>query len=164
MLATYRTDGDLYAIPKFNITRTDIHGFIEELKGFHEQFKDCFSRSEPRDNFYNYMVGQLSVLERKSIEPMALNIENGSVRSLQRYISDAIWHEDKMVERYHELVAEDMGDPDGVLIFDETGFFKKGNDSIGVGKQYCGTIGKVDNCQVGVFTAYASRYGYALLD
>ena len=62
------------------------------------------------------------------------------------------------------MVAEDIGDPQGVLIFDETGFIKKGNDSLGVAKQYCGTIGKVDNSQVGVFAAYASRYGYALLD
>ena len=54
--------------------------------------------------------------------------------------------------------------PEGVIIFDESGFLKKGNDSIGVSKQYCGSIGKVENCQVGVFTAYASSYGYALLD
>jgi SRSO17 transposase len=57
-----------------------------------------------------------------------------------------------------------MGTTDGALIFDETGFIKKGNDSIGVSRQYCGSIGKVDNCQVGVFTAYASPFGYALLD
>ncbi len=62
------------------------------------------------------------------------------------------------------MVNEDLGDPNGVLIFDETGFLKKGNDSVGVGKQYCGSIGKVENCQVGVFAAYASPHGYALLD
>jgi SRSO17 transposase len=164
MLSTYRTDGNLYAIPQLDIATEDVHGFVEELKGFHEVFKDCFSRREPRENFFNYMVGQLSELERKSIEPMALNVENGSVRSLQRYISDAIWNEEKMLNKYHGLVAKDMGDPDGVVIFDETGFLKKGNDSIAVAKQYCGTAGKVDNCQVGVFTAYASPNGYALLD
>jgi SRSO17 transposase len=62
------------------------------------------------------------------------------------------------------MVNEDMGDPNGVMIFDETGFLKKGNDSVGVAKQYCGSIGKVDNCQVGVFVAYASPHGYALLN
>ena len=62
------------------------------------------------------------------------------------------------------LINEDLGSPDGVLIFDETGFAKKGNDSIGVAKQYCGTIGKVENCQVGVFAAYASEHGYGLVD
>jgi SRSO17 transposase len=110
------------------------------------------------------MVGQFSELERKSIEPMALHVEGGDVRSMQKLISDAVWDEEKMLKKHHELVNEDMGDPEGVLIFDETGFPKKGNDSVGVSRQYCGTLGKVDNCQVGVFTAYASRHGYVLLD
>ena len=57
-----------------------------------------------------------------------------------------------------------MGDPDGVLMCDETGFVKKGQDSVEVARQYCGTLGKVENCQVGVFAAYASRHGYALVD
>ena len=65
---------------------------------------------------------------------------------------------------YHQLVAEEMGDPEGVLMFDESGFVKKGKDSVGVARQYCGTLGKVENCQVGVFAAYASRQGYALVD
>ena len=69
-----------------------------------------------------------------------------------------------MLRTYHRLVDEDMGAPEGVVIFDESGFPKKGRDSVGVARQYCGTLGKVDNCQVGVFAAYASRHGYALVD
>jgi SRSO17 transposase len=110
------------------------------------------------------MVGQFSELERKSIEPIALKVEDGNVRPMQRFISDAEWDEKTILTKYHSLVYEDMGTTDGALIFDETGFIKKGNDSIGVSRQYCGSIGKVDNCQVGVFTAYASPFGYALLD
>jgi len=110
------------------------------------------------------MVGQFSELERKSIEPIALKVEGGNVRPMQRFISDAEWFDDKILSKYHSLVNEDMGTTNGVIIFDESGFVKKGNDSIGVSKQYCGTIGKVDNCQVGVFAAYASPSGYALLD
>jgi SRSO17 transposase len=62
------------------------------------------------------------------------------------------------------MVSEDLGDTEGVLIFDESGFVKKGNDSIGVSRQYCGNVGKVENCQVGVYAAYASRHGYCFLD
>ena len=110
------------------------------------------------------MVGQCSKLERQSIEPMALKVEGGTIRGLQRFISDVVWDEAQMRWNYHQLVAEEMGDPDGVLMFDETGFVKKGKDSVGVARQYCGTLGKVENCQVGVFAGYASRHGYALVD
>jgi SRSO17 transposase len=65
---------------------------------------------------------------------------------------------------YHQLVADAMGEPEGVLMVDETGFVKKGQESVGVARQYCGTLGKVENCQVGVFAGYASRHGYALVD
>jgi len=163
MLPESRTEGDLFSIPQFSVEKKDVKEFINELKGFHEQFSDCFCRSEPRDNFFKYMVGQFSELERKSIEPIALNVERGKVRSMQRFISELSWDEPKMISKYRSIVNEDMGDPSGVLIFDESGFPKKGNDSMGVAKQYCGTLGKVENCQVGVFAAYASLYGYALL-
>jgi SRSO17 transposase len=153
-----------YVIPKFSIEKKDVADFIEELKGFHQEFRDCFSRSEPRDNFYRYMVGQLSDLERKSIEPMSNKVEGGKARSMQRLISDVLWNEKMMMGRYRSLVKEDMGDPCGVMIFDETGFPKKGDESIGVSRQYCGRLGKVENCQVGVFAAYASPHGYALVD
>jgi SRSO17 transposase len=69
-----------------------------------------------------------------------------------------------MLQTYHQQVAKEMGAPDGVIIVDESGFVKKGQDSVGVARQYCGSLGKVDNCQVGVFAAYASRQGYALID
>jgi SRSO17 transposase len=134
------------------------------LKGFHEGFKDCFSRSEPRENFFRYSAGQFSKLERKSIEPIALNIQGGKVRSMQRFVSDVVWNETRLLHQYHHIVNEDMGDSNGVLLFDESGFAKKGDDSVGVAKQYCGNLGKVENSQVGVFAAYASPSGYALLD
>ena len=166
MLPAIRMENSLqpYSIPQFSIEKRDIEGFITELQGFHEHFRDCFARSEPRDNFYRYMVGQLSDLERKSIEPMSLQVEGGNARAMQRLISDVLWDECAMLRKYHELVAEDLGDPYGVMIFDETSFQKKGEDSIGVARQYCGSLGKVENCQVGVFAAYASPQGYALVD
>jgi SRSO17 transposase len=110
------------------------------------------------------MVGQFSALERKSIEPIALAVKDGNVRALQRFVSDAPWDDERMISKYRSLVNDDLGSTDGALIFDESGFVKKGQDSIGVARQYCGTIGKVDNCQVGVYAAYVSENGYALVD
>jgi len=94
---------------------------------------------------------------------IALQVEGGTIRGLQRFISDVVWDEEQMRWNYHQLVAEEMGDPDGVLMFDETGFGKKGKDAVGVARQYCGTLGKVENGQVGVFAGDASRHGYALV-
>jgi SRSO17 transposase len=164
MLPACRTAGEGFAIPAFDDVPSDVEGFMEELWEFQSAFHDCFARSEPRAHFFDYMVGQLSQLERKSIEPMALHVEGGTIRGLQRFISDVRWDEEQMRWNYHQLVAEEMGEPDGILMFDETGFVKKGQDSVGVARQYCGTLGKVENCQVGVFAGYASRQGYALVD
>jgi SRSO17 transposase len=164
MLPACRIGGEGFAIPTFDLVPSDVEGFMEELWEFQSTFHDCFTRSEPRAHFFAYMVGQCSKLERKSIEPMALHVEGGTIRGLQRFISDVRWDEEQMRWNYHQLVAEEMGDPDGVLMFDETGVVKKGKDSVGVARQYCGTLGKVENCQVGVFAGYASRHGYALVD
>ena len=70
MLPECRTNGDTFAIPKFSVEKGDVEGFLNELKAFHGEFRECFSRSEPRDNFFRYMAGQFSPLERKSIEPI----------------------------------------------------------------------------------------------
>src|SRR5215468_4248577 len=164
MLPACRTAGDEFAIPTFELTPRDVAEFTDELQEFQGLFHDCFPRSEPRAHFFDYMVGQLSPLARKSIEPMALRVPGGSVRGLQRLLSEVPWDEEHMRWTYHQLVAAEMGEPDGVLLFDETGFVKKGQDSVGVARQYCGTLGKVENCQVGVFAGYASRQGYALVD
>jgi SRSO17 transposase len=164
MLPVTRCGEHLYPVPKFDLGKGDVTEFMHELSGFHEQFADCFQRSESRDHFFNYMAGQFSPLERKSIEPIALALKDGNVRAMQRFVSDAPWDDDKMVSKYRSLVNDDLGSHDGALVFDESGFIKKGQDSVGVARQYCGTVGKVDNCQVGVFAAYVSNQGYALVD
>jgi SRSO17 transposase len=164
MLPVSRCDEHLYPVPKFDLGKGDVKSFMNELRGFHEQFADCFQRSESRDHFFNYMVGQFSDLERKSIEPIALAVKDGNVRALQRFVSDAPWDDGKMAFKYRCCVDDDLGSPEGALVFDESGFVKKGEDSLGVARQYCGTIGKVENCQVGVFAAYVSEHGYALVD
>jgi SRSO17 transposase len=99
------------------------------------------------------MVGQCSALERKSIEPMALHVEGGNIRGMPRCMSDDVWDEDHRRQTYHGLVADEMGDPDGVRMFDASGFVTKGKDSVGVARQYCGTLGKVEKSQGGVCAA-----------
>jgi len=164
MLPQRQINGDVFAIPKFDLVKKDVNSFMEKLRGLHQDFHDCFQRSEPRENFFHYMVGQFSDLKRKSAEPIALNVEDGNIRGIQRVLSDVHWDEPKMKFKYRSKINEDLGDENGVMIFDESGFPKKGNKSVGVARQYCGATGKVDNCQVGVFSAYASQHGYALLD
>ena len=89
MLPDTRCNEYLYSVPKFDLGKSDIKGFMNELLGFHEQFADCFQRSESREHFFNYMAGQFSPLERKSIEPIALALKDGNVRAMQRFVSDA---------------------------------------------------------------------------
>jgi SRSO17 transposase len=153
MLPACRTAGEPFAIPQFARTRSDSDAFRDERRGFHTAFRGCFVRQEPRDQLFNSMVGQFSALERKSIEPMAVQVEGGKVRAMQRLVSDALWDEDAMLEPYHRLVQDERGEPDGGLLVAETGFAKKGQDSVGVARQYCGSLGQVDHCQGGVFAA-----------
>ena len=164
MLSDIRSDEHLYTVPKFDLGKGDVKDFMNELKGFHEQFADCFHRSESREHFFNYMTGQFSELERKSIEPIALAVKDGNVRAMQRFVSVAQWDDGNISSKFRNCVNDDLGSLEGALIFDESGFLKKGQDSIGVARQYCGTAGKVDNCQVGVFAAYVSENGYSLID
>src|SRR5215831_38965 len=122
MLPACWTADETFAIPQFALTRSDIDSFMDELRGFHMAFRTCFTRQEPRDQFFNYMVGQFSPLARKSIEPLALHVEGGKVRAMQRLANDALWDEAAMLETYHRLVQTELGEPDGVLIIDETVF------------------------------------------
>ena len=100
MLPSCRQNENLYQIPQFDLTSQDIHEFSDELDGFHSHFYDCFKRSESRDHFLKYMSGQFSELERKSIEPIALNIKGGNVRAMQRFVSDAPWDDDRIMYKY----------------------------------------------------------------
>ena len=95
---------------------------------------------------------------------MQVQLAHGKLPNGKRLFSEALWDEDAMLETYHRLVQDEMGEANGVLIVDETGFAKKGQDSVGGARQYCGSLGKVENCQIGVFAAYASQQGYALVD
>jgi SRSO17 transposase len=153
MLPACRTADETFAMPQFALTRSAIDSFLDALRGFHTTLRACFARQEPRDQFFNSMVGQCSTLERKSIAPLALQVEGGKVRAMQRLGSEALWDEPAMLETYPRLVQDERGEPDGVLIVAATGFGKKGHDSVGVARPYCGALGQVEHGQVGVLAA-----------
>lgn len=134
MLPACRSTELEFSLPTFDVVPSDVEGFMDELEEFQAAFHDCFTRSEPRAHFFDSMAGQFSKIERKSTEPMALRVEGASIRGMQRFISESGWDEEQMLWNDHQLVAETTGDPDGVLMFDESGFVKKGADSAGVAR------------------------------
>ena len=95
MLPACRTPGEGCSIPTFEVVPSDVEGFMDELWEFQAAFHDCFARSEPRAHCFDAMVGQGSRLERKSSEPMALHVEGGTLRGLQRFSSDVHWDEEQ---------------------------------------------------------------------
>lgn len=153
--------------PSGNLARRDAKQLASELSNYYAEYAPLFARSEQREWAQLYLRGQLSDLERKSIEPMVLR-ERGkdinAVRAVQQFIGEGAWDDDRILERHQQLVAEDLGEPDATVIVDGSGFLKKGEHSVGVQQQYCGVVGKIANCQQGVFLAYASSQGYTFLD
>src|SRR3990172_8245843 len=128
----------------------DVEASAEELIAFHHLFHDCFQRREQCQWSLFYLCGQLSNIERKTIEPMVLALHGPdlkAVRAAQRFVNDSKWDLVRMQERRQELVAAGLGEKEGVVIADGSGFPKQGEHSAGVAHQYCGHVGKVANCQ-----------------
>ncbi|MFH1615940.1 MAG: IS701 family transposase [Planctomycetota bacterium] len=135
----------------------------KELNKFLAKFDDCFSRSESRQNLRTYIKGQLSDLPRKSIEPIAL-AANVKPRTLQNFLSAIPWDQDRMLEKLQWMIAKDHAHPDAIGIIDESGNPKKGAHTACVKRQWCGNSGKIDNCVVGVHTAYVAGDFQCILD
>jgi len=145
------------------LTVDDVRALQPKLEEFHARFHRFFRRSESRAWGLKYLFGLMLPIERKNVENIAEQVE-ASPRRLQEFLSDSPWDDEGCIEELQSLVGEELGEADGVLNLDETGFPKKGVWSVGVGRQYSGTLGRVDNCQVGVFVGYASRRGHTLVD
>ena len=135
-----------------------------ELDRVHERIAGRFGRAEPRTRVREYVSGLVAGLERKNGWTLAEHAGEVSPDGMQRLLRRADWDVDGVRDDLRAYVVEQLGDPDGVLIADDTGFLKKGIRSAGVQRQYSGTAGRTENCQVGVLLAYASRYGHALVD
>jgi SRSO17 transposase len=151
-------------MPRMDLTESDIEMTADELVRFHEEFHGCFNRKEQRRLGLGYLSGLLSKNEAKSVEPIALEfLDEKSVRSLQQFMKTQRWEHEVMQSRHQVMLAESLSSPEGMLTLDSSEFAKKGKESVGVARQYCGALGKVDNCQSGVFVGYASERGYGLL-
>ena len=132
---------------------------------FHQEFAPLFGRTEARERSEQYLRGLLvQQTDRRNAENLAEVIVGATPRALQRFLTEAPWDDELVIDRLQRYVGQRLHQPDGVFILDDTGFAKQGQQSVGVTRQYSGTLGKVGNCQVGVFLAYVSAQGHALVD
>src|SRR5215813_6648917 len=136
-------------------------GCLDEV---HTRIAGRFARSEQRQRVRRYLQGLLSPIERKNGWQLAEAAGEANPYGYQELLSRAEWDADAVRNDLLELVREHLADPAAVIVIDETGFLKKGTKSVGVAPQYSGTAGKISNCQIGVFLAYAAARGQILVD
>jgi SRSO17 transposase len=145
-------------------TSAEIAGWRAGLDALHGRIAGRFRRAEARERAKRYLAGLLDRVERKNGWQLAEHLGEPGPQGVQRLLNAAEWDADAVRDDLRAYATEHLGAPDGVLIVDETGFLKKGPKSVGVQRQYSGTAGRVENCQVGVFLGYASGRGRAFLD
>ncbi len=138
-------------------------GVKERLAQFIKPFSDQLTQSAQRDHAADYLSGLVSDLKRKNVESIAYRHDQDR-RNLQHFIGCAEWDSRPLIEELVRQVGRELGEEDGVIVFDPSGFPKKGKRSVGVARQWCGRLGKVENCQVGVYMAYVSRIDHTLVD
>lgn len=138
-------------------------GMMSRLERFAEPFAERLRRPEQKKHAQTYVRGLLSDVERKNAEAIAYRHDQDR-QGLQTFIGTAPWDHKPVLEELARQVGQQLGESDGVIMFDPSAFPKKGSHSVGVARQWCGRLGKVDNCQVGVFMGYASRTEQALVD
>jgi SRSO17 transposase len=138
--------------------------WADELQEVKELIGDRFSRSEARERALTYLRGLMSPAERKNGWQLAEQAGDETPYATQHLLGRAVWSADEVRDDLRNYVVKYLGDEEGVLVLDETGFLKKGTKSAGVQRQYSGTAGRVENCQIGVFLAYATREGRTFLD
>ncbi len=146
------------------MTVAEIDAWAAELDRLHARIGGRFRRAEPRARVRQYVCGLVAGLPRKNGWTLAEQAGEASPDGMQRLLRWADWDVEAVRDDVRDYVLEHLGDPDAVLIVDDTGFLKKGVRSAGVARQYSGTAGRIENCQVGVFLGYRSARGHALID
>ena len=140
-----------------------VRGCEQRLTQFMERYLPLFDRKEQRENAGVVIEGLISGLDRKTCEPIAR--EHGMHRKpIQSFVGCSPWDDEAVLAELRRHAREELADPDAVLVIDPSAFVKKGTESCGVKRQWCGRLGKVENCQVGVFLCYAARGGHAPVD
>jgi SRSO17 transposase len=134
------------------------------LGALRERLAPRFSRAEPRRRARAYLAGLVGSAARKNGWQLAEGAGEATPYGMQRLLAGARWDAEAVRDDLRAFVVERLGDAAGVLVVDETGFLKQGDKSAGVARQYSGTAGRIENCQVGVFLAYAAPRGCAFLD
>jgi SRSO17 transposase len=142
----------------------EVQAWAVGLDALHARIAPRFARTEPRRRVLAYLRGLLGNVGRKNGWQLAEHAGERTPDGMQRLLATADWDPDLVRDDLRTYVVEHLGDPQAVLVVDETGFCKKGTTSVGVQRQYSGTAGKVDNCQLGVFLAYASAKGRGFID
>jgi SRSO17 transposase len=142
----------------------EVQAWAAGLDALHARIAGRFVRAEPRRRALAYLRGLLGNVTRKNGWQLAEHAGERTPDGMQRLLATADWDPDRVRDDLRGYVAEQLGDAGAVLVVDETGFLKKGTTSVGVQRQYSGTAGKVENCQLGVFLAYASAKGRAMID
>jgi SRSO17 transposase len=145
-------------------TGREVQGWVGELDAVADRLAPHFARAEPRRRAIGYIRGLLSDAERKNGWQLAEHLGDPTPDGVQHLLARAVWDADAIRDDLARYLTDRIGHPSGVLIVDETGFLKKGDKSVGVARQYSGTAGRIENCQVGVFLGYATSKGRALLD
>jgi SRSO17 transposase len=140
-----------------------LRGVLPRLQTFLEPFVASLARAEQRHNAQHYVQGLLSDLEDKNAEAIAY-LHDQQRQALQKFLGQSLWDHEPLLDELVRQVATELGEPDGVLVLDPSAFPKKGAASVGVQRQWCGRLGKVDNCQVGLYLGYVSRREHALVD
>jgi SRSO17 transposase len=140
-----------------------MRGLLKRLESFAEPFADSLVSPEQRRHAAEYMAGLLSKLERKTGEAIAY-LHDQERQALQKFVGFVPWDHKPLLATLASQVGKDLGESDAVIVFDPSAFPKKGTKSVGVARQWCGRLGKVDNCQVGIFMAYVSRKEQALVN
>jgi SRSO17 transposase len=141
-----------------------VQGGAAYMTDIERRLAPYFERAEPRQRAMAYLRGLLSPAERKNSWQLAEVSGDATPYGIQHLLRRALWDPDAVREELRRYVVQHLEDPEAVLVIDETGFLKKGRHSAGVARQYSGTAGRVENCQIGVFLGYASRLGHTLLD